>query len=48
MQLIAGGGLLAAWVGPLIALGALSSAPRDLLGLFATLVAVVIASQRLR
>jgi hypothetical protein len=48
MQVIAGGGLLAAWIGPLIALGALSAAPRDLLGLFATLVAVVIASQRLR
>lgn len=48
MQVIAGSGLLAAWVGPLIALGALSAAPRDLLGLFATLVAVIIASQRLR
>jgi hypothetical protein len=48
MQLIAGVGLAAAWVAPLALFGALAAAPRDMFGLFATLVAVVIAWQRLR
>lgn len=48
LQVIAGIALAAAWVAPFALLGALAAAPRDLLGLFATLVAVVIASQRLR
>jgi hypothetical protein len=48
MQVIAGIALVAAWIVPFVQLGALAAAPRDLLGLFATLVAVIIASQRLR
>jgi hypothetical protein len=48
LQVIAGLGLVAAWVAPLALFGALAAAPRDMFGLFATLVAVVIAWQRLR
>lgn len=52
LQVIAGLGIVAAWllawVLPLALVGAYAAIPRDLLGLFATLVGVVIASQRLR
>ncbi len=62
LQVIAGLGLVAAWVLPLvllrvlvggavtpqILLSAFATAPRDLLGLFAAIVSVVVASQRLR